>query len=121
MPEPELVIALSKLLMPLPGVSEKKTETHATFLVNDKVFAFTRSGSVGRVALKLPKERIVELLQREEISLLTMGKRTMKEWILLAHTRPVSYKKDLALFKEAIVFVSADSKDAGRSRTKPKK
>jgi hypothetical protein len=112
MPEPELVIALSKLLMPLLGVSEKKTETHATFLVNDKVFAFTRSGGVGGVALKLPKKRIAELLQREEISPLTMGKRTMKEWILLDYARPVSYQKDLALFKEAIVFVSAGSRQA---------
>jgi hypothetical protein len=34
-----------------------------------------------------------------------MGKRTMKEWILLDHAKPSSYKKDLALFKEAITFV----------------
>jgi hypothetical protein len=121
MPEPELVIALSQLLMPLSGVSERKTGTHATFLVNDKVFAFTRSGGVGGVALKLPKERIAELLQREEVSPLVMGKRTMKEWVLLERAKPASYKKDLALFKEAIVFVSTGSKQSGRSGTKSKK
>ncbi len=105
MPDPELVTTLSKLLAALPGVTEEKTEKHVTFLVNKKFFAFTRSGEGGGVAIKLPKERIAELLHRKEISPLTMGKRTMKEWILLDHAVPVSYKKDLALFKEAIIFV----------------
>lgn len=36
MPDPELVAALSRLLSPLPGVSVKKTETHASFLVGKK-------------------------------------------------------------------------------------
>ena len=36
-----------------------------------------------------------------------MGKRTMKEWILLDRAKPADYKKDLALFKEAIAFVAA--------------
>jgi hypothetical protein len=107
MPDPELVTALSKLLATLPGVIEEKTEKHATFLINKKVFAFTRSGDSGGVAIKLPKERIAELLPRKEISPLTMGKRTMKEWILLDHVKSSGYKKDLALFKEAISFVSS--------------
>jgi predicted DNA-binding protein (MmcQ/YjbR family) len=106
MPEPDLIVALSSLLSALPGVAEEKTATHATFTTNKKVFAFTRSAG-GGVALKLPKERIAELLQREDIIPLRMGKRTMKEWILLDRAKPADYKKDLALFKESIAFVSA--------------
>ncbi len=109
MPDAELVTTLSEFLATLPGVIEEKTEEHATFLVNKKIFAFTRKG--GGVAIKLPQEKIAELLHRKEIAPLSMGKRTMKEWILLEHVRLSGYKKDLALFKEAIRFVSAGKKN----------
>ena len=39
-----------------------------------------------------------------------MGKRTMKEWIVIEHPKPADYKKDLALFKEAKAFVEAGKK-----------
>ena len=110
MSDPELVAAISKLLAAVPGVTEEKTDSHATFLAGKKVFAFTRGGGRRGVVLKLPQDRIAELLQREEVSPLTMGKRTMKEWVLLDHDRPASYKKDVGLFKEAMAFVSSGSK-----------
>jgi hypothetical protein len=109
MADPKLIATLSSLLGPLPDVTEEKTETHATFLIRKKVFAFTRSSGPG-VALKLPKERIGALLEREDITRLTMGKRTMKEWIVIEHPKPADYKKDLALFKEAKAFVEAGKK-----------
>ena len=109
MADPRLIAALSSLLRPLPDVTEEKTETHATFLIGRKVFAFTRNSGPG-VALKLPNERIAALLQRDNITLLTMGKRTMKEWIVIEHPTPADYKKDLALFKEAMAFVEAGKK-----------
>ena len=109
MADPKLIATLSALLSPLPDVAEEKTETHATFLIKKKVFAFTRSSGPG-VALKLPKERIAALLEREDITLLTMGKRTTKEWIVIEHAKPADYKKDLALFKEAKAFVEAGKK-----------
>ena len=109
MADPKLIAALSSLLAPLPDVREEKSETHATFLTGKKVFAFTRSSGPG-VALKLPKERIAALLEREDITPLTMGKRTMKEWIVIEHPKPTDYKKDLPLFKEAKAFVEAEKK-----------
>lgn len=116
MSDPELVAAISKLLAAVPGVTEKKTDSHVTFLAGKKVFAFTRGGGRRGVVLKLPKDRIAELLQREEIALLTMGKRTMKEWVLLDHDRPASYKTDLGLFKEAMAFVSSGSKTTSKQQ-----
>ncbi|HEX4576984.1 MAG TPA: hypothetical protein VH117_06510 [Edaphobacter sp.] len=68
------------------------------------------SRTSNRVVLKLPKERIAVLLQRDDITLLTMGKRTMKEWIVIERAKPTDYKKDLALFKEAKAFVEAEKK-----------
>ncbi|MGH9597000.1 MAG: hypothetical protein ACRD3K_09405 [Edaphobacter sp.] len=109
MADPGLIATLSSLLAPLPGVEQKQLPTHITFTAGKKVFAFTRS-SGSRVALKLPKERIAALLQRDDIVLLTMGKRTMKEWIVIEHEKPADYKKDLALFKEAKAFVETKKK-----------
>jgi hypothetical protein len=34
----------------------------------------------------------------------------MKEWIVLEHSKPADYKKDLPLFKEAKAFVEAGKK-----------
>jgi hypothetical protein len=121
MSDPELVAVLSSLLSSLDGVSEKKSATHASFLAGRKVFAFTRGGGGGGVALKLPRERIEHLTERDDIAMLTMGRRTMKEWILLEHREPAEYKKDLSLFKEAMAYVLADartSKNSGMSKKK---
>lgn len=109
MPDPELVAAMSKLLGGLPGVTEKRTSVHVTFYTGKKVFAFTRSTGDG-VVLKLPKERIDALLEREDVRLLTMGKRTMKEWIVVIHPQMSGYRKDLPLFKAAMGFVASASK-----------
>src|SRR5580698_9042693 len=56
MPDPVLVTAISNLLAPLPSITEEKTPTHATYCIGRKIFAFTRSGGGGGVAIKLPKE-----------------------------------------------------------------
>jgi hypothetical protein len=109
MADARLIATLSSLLGSLPDIAEEKTETHATFLIKRRVFAFTRSSGPG-VALKLPKERIAGLLERDDITLLNMGKRTMKEWIVIEHAKPTDYKKDLPLFKEAKAFVEAGTK-----------
>jgi hypothetical protein len=34
----------------------------------------------------------------------------MKEWIVIEHSKPADYKKDLGLFKEAKAFVEAEKK-----------
>jgi hypothetical protein len=109
MADPKLIATLSSLLAPLPGVTEKQFPNHTSFFTGKNVFVFT-SRTSNRVVLKLPKERIAALLQREDITLLTMGKRTMKEWIVIEHSKPADYKKDLALFQEAKAFVEAEKK-----------
>src|SRR5580704_7160344 len=106
----KLIAILSSLLAPLPGVKEKQFANHTSFFTGKNIFVFT-SRTSNRVILKLPKERIAALLQREDVALLTMGKRTMKEWIVIEHSKPADYKKDLALFKEAKAFVEAEKKN----------
>jgi hypothetical protein len=109
MADPKLIAILSSLLRPLPGVKEKQFPGHTSFFTGKNIFVFT-SRTSNRVILKLPQERIAALLQWEDITLLTMGKRTMKEWIVIEHPRVGDYKKDLALFKEAKSFVEAGKK-----------
>ena len=109
MADAKLIATLSSLLSPLPGVEEKQFPNHTSFFTGKNIFVFT-SRTSNRVILKLPKERIASLLQRGDITLLTMGKRTMKEWIVIERSKPADYKKDLALFKDAKAFVEAEKK-----------
>ena len=112
MADAKLIATLSTLVGTLSGVSEKKFDNHTSFFTGSNVFAFT-SKTANRVVLKLPKERIAALLQRDDIALLTMGKRTMKEWIVIERVKPADYKKDLTLFKEAKAFVETENKKKG--------
>lgn len=104
MTEEDLAILLASMLQDLPRVSVKKHFGHASFLAGKKVFAFIRGEGV---AVKLPKEKIQELVNKKNATPLVMGKRVMKEWVVIRHKSLSEYKKDLNLFKEAVAFVSA--------------
>ena len=104
MAEDQVAAVLSKMLKDLPHVSIKEHFSHSSFLVGKKVFAFMRNDGV---AMKLPKEKIRELIENRNASPLVMGKRTMKEWVVIEHIDPNAYRKDIELFKEAIAFVSS--------------
>jgi len=68
MADPKLIATLSTLLGALPGVKEKQFPNHTSFFTGKNIFVFT-SRTSNRVILKLPKERIAALLQREDITL----------------------------------------------------
>ena len=104
MAENKLITVLSSMLEDLPGVNVGKKVNHASFLVGKKVFAYTQEDGV---VIKLPQEKIKELVGQKNASPLVMGQRVMKEWLVIKHKDPEAYKKDLELFKEAIAFVSA--------------
>jgi TfoX/Sxy family transcriptional regulator of competence genes len=95
-----LVSSLAKI----PGVVVKRKLTSANFTVRKKVFAFTKGDAV---ALKLPPETVKRLVEVGAASMLVMGKRTMKEWIVIRLKNPSDAKRQLRLFKEAIAFVSS--------------
>jgi hypothetical protein len=108
MADPKLIATLSSLIGSLPGATEKQFPNHTSFFTGKNVFAFT-SRTSNRVVMKLPAERIAGLLKRDDVVLLTMGKRTMKEWIVIERSKTTDYKKDLALFKEAKAYVEAEN------------
>ena len=99
----ELQEILGSLLDPLPGVGRKKAFGHDSFMVRKKVFLFP--GKDG-VVLKLPQDRIQELIAEKKATFLVMGKRTMKEWAVLKVETPAAVRRNLALYKESRDFVA---------------
>ena len=78
---------------------------HGSFRTDaEKIFCFINRE--GKLALKLPTERIEELVAGGEARFLTMGKRTMREWAVV----PVpESKSELKLLKEAKTFVESEA------------
>jgi len=97
---PVLVATLVKF----PGVAATLKLNSANFTIKGKVFAFTKRNGV---VLKLPPETVRRLVEAGVASLLVMGERTMKEWIVIRPKNKTEARKQLGLFKEAIAFVSS--------------
>lgn len=102
----DLSTILAFMLADLPQVKVGKHINNINFLVGEKVFAFVKGDGV---AMKLPREKIKELIDQDRATPLVMGKRTMKEWVVLKHEDPEEYKGDIEIFKESIAFVSSQS------------
>src|SRR5215467_6810136 len=99
----DLALVLAAMLGKMPGVVIGKKFNSVNFTVGKKVFAFTKDGGV---VLKLPPETVKTLVKAKTASLLVMGKRTMKEWVVIRYQDPADAKKHLGLFKEAMDYVS---------------
>lgn len=97
-----LSAVLTSMLEKLPGVAVGKKFNSTNFTVRKKVFAFTKDGGL---VLKLPPQAVKTLLTSRTASLLVMGKRTMKEWVVIRYRDPADAKKHLSLFKEAMDYV----------------
>lgn len=104
MADHDLTAILSSMLEGIPQVHVGTHLHHTNFLVGSKVFAFIQGGGV---ALKLPKAKIQELVEAKQAAPLIMGKRTMKEWVVIKHDNPTAYQQDEELFKEAAAFVAS--------------
>jgi len=86
---------------------------HGCLMIDNKIFAFTRPDE--SAALKLPESRIAELLALGEIRHLTMGKRTLREWVVLPD---IATPGNLNLLREAKAYVASLPK---QDRRKPAK
>ncbi len=103
----ELREVLAAMLAKMPRVVIGKKLNSMNFTVGKKVFAFTKGDGV---VMKLPPETVRKLVDAGAATLLIMGKRVMKEWVVIRHPNPNDFKKDLGLFKEAMAFVAAGAK-----------
>jgi hypothetical protein len=101
MTEKEMTEALMSMVGGLAGVKVKVMVrgTRSNYTVGGKIFAFTRKDGV---VLKLSAERVKELEETRGAAALVMGKRTMKEWVVVPYADAKALRKDLKLVKEAM-------------------
>ena len=103
----DLATALVSILQKVHGVVIKTKLNSTNFTVDEKVFAFTKGEGV---VLKLPPETVKSLIASKAAAMLVMGKRTMKEWVVIHYRSPRDSSKDLPLFKEAMEYVSSEKR-----------
>jgi hypothetical protein len=103
MTEKEITEALTAMVGGVPGVKVKAFGARANYTVGakEKIFAFTRKDGV---VLKLPSERVKQLEETHGASALVMGKKTMKEWVVMPYADAKALRKDFKLVKEAMKF-----------------
>jgi hypothetical protein len=101
--------AIISTLEGVPGVVITTKLNSTNFTVKKKVFAFTKGGGV---VLKLPPATVKRLVSAKTATLLVMGKRTMKEWVVIRYRSPRESRKHLVLFKEAMDYVSSQTKQS---------
>ena len=86
---------------------------HGCLMIDNKIFAFTRPDE--SAALKLPEARIAELVSDGEIRHLSMGKRTMREWVVIPN---IAVPGNLKLLREAMAYVATLPQKERRKPTK---
>jgi hypothetical protein len=86
----------------LPGIGVQVKFGNLSFSVGGKVFGFTRGDEA--VVLKLPAARVAELMEERGAKQLVMGKRAMKEWVVVVPGDP-EWRGELKLLREAVEFV----------------
>ena len=97
----------------IPGCTVGLKFGHGSLEVDGKVFAFTRADE--SAALKLPQARIADLIANGEIRHLTMGERTMREWVVIPN---IAVPGNIELLHQAMAYVASLPKD---DRRKPAK
>jgi hypothetical protein len=99
-PDPERAFAdLARSFLERPGISEGKA-FHATALkVEDKIFAMLVDG---RLVVKLPVDRCVDLVAADHAVPFESGGRRMKEWVVIA---PEEQERWPDYAEEALGFV----------------
>ena len=109
----DLGATLEKMLERVAGVLVARKMNSTNFTSKGKVFAFTKGKC--EVVTKLPPDEVHKLLVSKKASPLVMGKRTMKEWVVV----PCSLQRDcqrlLTHLEEAKTYVSK-SKGKASSR-----
>jgi hypothetical protein len=89
----------------LDGAQVAEKFGNASFSVGGKVFAFTRPEGL---VLKLPPDVLARVVAEREAGPLVMGKRVMREWVLLRLDGPEKYCGELELMQVAMKFVNPE-------------
>ncbi len=88
----------------LPTATVQRKMNGVSCMIGGKVFAFTRPEGV---TLKLPEARVEELIDSRDAGFLVMGKKAMREWVVLRYGSPGEFLQDGKIFAEAMKFVES--------------
>jgi hypothetical protein len=97
----------------IPGCMADINSGHGCLMVDNRIFAFTRADD--SAALKLPEARIAELIVQGEMYNLIMGKRTMREWVVVPN---IMEPGNLPLLIEAKAYVASLPQEKRRRTAK---
>ena len=86
----------------IPEIVAMEKFGNMSYVLDGKVVGFMRR--TDSLVLKLPAERVRELVEQRGWQPLVMGKRTMKEWIV-AECGPKGWRAEMKLLREAVEFV----------------
>jgi hypothetical protein len=93
---------LDSFLLDNPLVSPGKMYGHPAYYVGGKMFASLFGDGV---CLKIPENRVKELLKEGHIVPFEPRGRKMREWVLIVRENSDDYLKDQEIFEESIDFV----------------
>ncbi|QNI36389.1 hypothetical protein [Edaphobacter albus] len=98
----------------ISGSTAEIDRGHGCLMVDRKIFAFTRPDE--SAALKLPETRIAELIAADsEFQFLVMGKRTMREWVVVPN---IAAPGNTKLLLESKAYVASLPKEERRKPAK---
>ena len=110
-PRSELAAILVKKV---PGAELSWKFGNASLVIDDKVFAFASKNSHGLI-LKLPAQDIAALVETGTARSLVMGKRTMREWVIVEDPFAAA---TLKLLRAALAYVDTLPKAAPKKKKK---
>ncbi|QHS52029.1 hypothetical protein [Edaphobacter sp. 12200R-103] len=97
----------------IPGCVTGVDFGHGCLMVDNRIFAFTRADD--SAALKLPEARIAGLIDEGEMHRLIMGRRTMREWVVVPN---IMEPGNLPLLREAKAYVASLPQEKRRRSAK---
>jgi len=110
-PRSELAAMLVKKV---PGAELSWKFGNASLVIDDKVFAFPSKNSNGLI-LKLPAHDIAALVETGTARSLVMGKRTMREWVVVEDPLAAATVK---LLRAAMAYVDSLPKAVPKKKKK---
>lgn len=110
-PRSELAAILVK---EVPGAELSWKFGNASLVIDDKVFAFP-SKNTGSLILKLPAHDIAALVETGTARPLVMGKRTMREWVVVEDPLAAA---TLMLLRASMAYVDTLPKTAPKKKKK---
>jgi len=95
---------LDTFLLDIELVKSGKMYGHPAYYVGSKLFA---SLYMDGVCVKIPEQRVKELLKKDGFAPFQPMGRKMREWVLIVHENSDDYLKDKAIFQESIEYVAS--------------